>query len=59
MNKLIIKLVKEDKAIFGLGCFIGIILGANLAIMLYACVLMGKRGDVNEQTSGIKQVAER
>ena len=34
-------------------------IGATLAIVLYACVLMGKKGEENGQSNRVNQVAER
>ena len=38
---------KGDKKIFGVGLVIGIIIGANVAVILYACILVNKNRATN------------
>lgn len=33
---------KEENKIFGVGLIIGIAIGANIAVILYACILVNK-----------------
>lgn len=46
-KKRFLLIYKEDKKIFGVGLVIGIIIGANVAVILYACILVNKNRATN------------
>mgnify|MGYP004624228239 FL=1 len=46
-KKRILLIYKGDKKIFGVGLVIGIIIGANVAVILYACILVNKNRTTN------------
>lgn len=46
-KKRILLIYKGDKKIFGVGLVIGIIIGANVAVILYACILVNKNRATN------------
>ena len=44
-------------SLFIIGLFIGIFVGANAALFLYACILVGKQDDIENESIEMKEVS--
>lgn len=42
---------------FIIGLFIGVFIGANAALFLYACILVGKQDDIENEFIEMKEVS--